>query len=111
MTLTEIGGRLQRPRGTYFRRRRPWGAHFAPSGNIPSTPGQTDLTRRWAHGPANYYYHYNDNHHSDTIFINEHYLVWLGPFAKKIIGVIVTLKGFAFLGFGPRILTSFCFCF
>ena len=52
MTLPEIDGRLPRPRATYFGRRRPWGAHFARSGNIQNTHPAEDLTRRWAHGPA-----------------------------------------------------------
>ena len=57
MTLLEIGSRLPRPRRTYFGRRGPWGAHFARSGNNNKTTKGTagDLTRRWAHGPANFY--------------------------------------------------------
>ena len=59
MTLTPIGGGPTQQRATEFDRRGPWGAHFARPGNNNNTaegvPG--DLTRRWAHGPANYYYY------------------------------------------------------
>ena len=56
MALTEIGGRWARQRRTEFARRGPWGALFARSGNNNTTTKGTDgdLTRRWAHGPANY---------------------------------------------------------
>ena len=42
--------------GPTLARRWPWGAHFARSGNNKTTTQGTykDLTRRWAHGPANY---------------------------------------------------------
>ena len=49
MTLPEIGGDQGRPRPTDFRRRGPWGAHFARSGNIPNTPhtgSDTPMGRR-----------------------------------------------------------------
>ena len=35
-----------------FRRRGPWGAHFARSGNFSKHTPAEDLTRQWAHGPA-----------------------------------------------------------
>ena len=56
MALREIGGDPGGRRGTYFGRRGPWGAHFARSGNNnKTTQGSTGgLTRRWAHGPANF---------------------------------------------------------
>ena len=49
MTLPEIGPRLPRPRPTDFRRRRPWGAHFARSGNFETHPcrgSNTPMGRR-----------------------------------------------------------------
>ena len=53
MTLPEIGPGKARRLCTDIRRRGPWGARFARSGNFEphTTP---DLTRRWAVGPANY---------------------------------------------------------
>ena len=56
MTLPEIDPDPPRQLGTDFARRGPWGAHFARSGNNNKTTKGTDgdLTRRWAHGPANY---------------------------------------------------------
>ena len=56
MALGEIGPKWPRPLSTDFRRRGPWGAHFARPGNIPNTPAQGSaegLTRRWAEGRAN----------------------------------------------------------
>ena len=55
MALTPIDGDPARPRRTYFGRRGPWGALFARSGNNNNTArgSNGDLTRRWAHGPAN----------------------------------------------------------
>ena len=57
MTLPEIDLDPPRQLGTDFARLGPWGAHFARSGNNNKTTKGTDgvLTRRWAHGPANYY--------------------------------------------------------
>ena len=56
MTLPEIDPDPPRQLGTDFARRGPWGAHFARSGNNNKTTKGTDgdLTRRWAHGPANF---------------------------------------------------------
>ena len=56
MALTEIGGDPGGKLATYFGRRGPWGADFARSGNNNYTARGLlgDLTRRWAHGPANY---------------------------------------------------------
>ena len=56
MALPEIDGDPGGDWGTYFARRGPWGAHFARSGNNnKTTQGSTGgLTRRGAHGPANY---------------------------------------------------------
>ena len=54
MALREIEGCPLRLRRIYFRRRGPWGAHCARSGNMPSTPLPEALTRRWAIGPANF---------------------------------------------------------
>ena len=76
MTLPEIDPRSGRPLHTDFRRRGPWGAHFARSGNIPNTPAQgsaEDLTRRWAVGPANYHYYLSFNINSYYYYDDDDY--------------------------------------
>ena len=49
MTLREIDPRLGRQRGTYFLRRRPWGANFARSGSLETHPcrGSNTPMGRW----------------------------------------------------------------
>ena len=56
MTLREIDGDPTRQLATDFARRGPWAALFARSGNNNTTTKGTDrdLTRQWAHGPANF---------------------------------------------------------
>ena len=56
MTLTPIGGGSAHQRATEFARRGPWGGLLCAVWKLNKTTQGTykDLTRRWAHGPANY---------------------------------------------------------